>query len=522
MQRSTLGALLLAVLFAVAAAVAYYAIPLLDKSKQIATSDSARSKGTITVGVDNFVGYYPLCSQYMRQLMLADGWKLDCNDDQADYAGRFEKLRRGELDFAVATVDSYVLGGQRTNYPAVIVSIIDESKGADALLAKQDVVANLTALRSKLDLKVAYTPDSPSHYLLKAVGVHFDVPLFRSQEKGWRIETKGSSEACKKLLSGEAQVAVCWEPDVSSTLAKGGIVKLLGSEQTSRYIVDILLANRDYHDRHPERVKLLLGNYFKALKYYHDNPDTFRKEVASYSRVSESIAESMIKGVSWVNLYDNALTWLGVSMPGQAPQHGLFETIDSTVRILKEFGDISGNPLPGGDPRRIINSSQAALLFSEGVQPGFGTDSTLAGQVQNSLETKFPQLDAAAWDRLREVGTLKVRPILFQSGANALGLDDKRQLDDVAETLKSYPNFRIEVQGHTKPDGDEEANRALSTDRADTVARYLAVTYTIDPNRIRVVGFGSSKPLPQMPGEAYRAYRDRLARVEIHLKAELY
>jgi len=519
MRRSTIGAgALLALILAVAVG-AYYALPAMLRSQQVSTSDAARSKGVITIGMDNFVGYFPLCSEYMRQLMLADGYKVQCVDDKANYAERFERLRAGKLDLAVATVDTYVLGGQRTNYPGVIVSIIDESKGGDAILARDDAVANLTDLRTRLDLKVAFTPDSPSDHLRKAVGVDFDIPLLRSRERSWRIDTDGSEEARKKLLAGEAHVAVLWEPDISKALAKPGVIKLLGSEQTSKLIVDILIANRDYNDRYPDRVKLLLADYFKTLKYYRDNPERLRKDAASYASVSEAVAEQMLKGVAWVNLSENAGEWFGISAPGQAPSYGLFETIERTVKILKEFGDVSDNPLPNGDPRRIINSAALTLLATSGIEVASTSTARMAA---NPLETPFPPLEAAGWTKLREVGTLKVRPVLFPSGSQTLSLEDKKQVDETAEILKSYPLFWIEVQGHTRPGGDQEADKTLSQERAEAVARYLQVTYNISPNRLRPIGLGSTKVLPQQPGEADRAYRYRLSRVEIHLKAEVY
>lgn len=518
MQRSTIGLLLLCGLLLVAIGLGSVLWPMFKEHQQIATSDAAQSKGTIRVGVDNFVGYFPLCSDHMRQLMLADGWKLDCVQDAADYYDRFNRLKKGELEFAVSTVDSYVLAGKRLDYPGTIVSVIDESRGADAIVARSDAVHDLSDLRTKLNLKFAYTPDSPSHYFLKLVAARYDVPLLRQPGKEWRIETKGSSEACNKLLSGEAQVAVCWEPDITSTLSHGGMVKLIGSEQVAGAIVDVLVASREYHEKNPDQEKALLAAYFKTLKYYRDTPDSLRADAARYAGVSEQTAEVMVKGVRWATLHDNGSTYLGVNNgSGQLPAFKLLSAIEEAIKALVKAGDFVSNPLPHADPRFIINSSQVALLLANGFEqivPGGASDI-------DGLAMRFSPLDENGWGRLKEVGTLRLEPIRFQSGSNALTLDDKKRLDELAEAIRSN-TFRIEVQGHTRPGGDELANRALSQDRADAVARYLQVTYNIDPNRVHVVGFGSSKPLTQQPGEAYRAFQYRLSRVEVHLKTEVY
>ena len=50
----------------------------------------------------------------------------------------------------------------------------------------------------------------------------------------------------------------------------------------------------------------------------------------------------------------------------------------------------------------------------------------------------------------------------------------------------------------------------------------MNVTYNVDPNRIKVVGMGSSQPLPLLPGESDRAYQYRLPRVEVSLLADAF
>lgn len=524
MTRTPILIVVGALLIVIVSVIFYIMRPTLESSHQISTSDASASKGSITIGVDNYIGYYILCSSHMHERMLSDGWKRDCKVDKANYAERFAALRDGKLNFAVATVDTYVLLGQQSNYSGVVAFVIDESKGADGIVARNTVAKSLTDLRNRRNVKVAFTPDSPSHYLLKAVGRDFDVPLFRSEEKAWQIHANGSSDALARLEKGEADVAVLWEPDISKALSKPGIVKLLGSEKTSNLIVDILLVNRDYYEAHPDVVRVVLNNYVKALKYYRDNEDVLIRESAAYAGVTEEAAAHMLKGVAWANLQENAAKWFGLTrVAGQAPTYGLITTIDKTVRTLIDVGDISDNPLPGGDPRSIINSSQLVILNEQGVNPGSVVDAAATEDVaSNPLAADFTALDASAWDRLKEVGMLKVRPILFVSGVSQLSDEDKEQLGLAAEALKSYPYFRIEVHGHTKPGGDEAESKLLSEERADAVARYLMVTYGLDEDRVRALGFGATKPLAQVPGESWRERQDKLARVEIHLKTEEY
>ena len=89
--------------------------------------------------------------------------------------------------------------------------------------------------------------------------------------------------------------------------------------------------------------------------------------------------------------------------------------------------------------------------------------------------------------------------------------------------LKFYPTFRVLVEGHTSFLGDAGANLALSQERADAVMRYLTITYSIDANRIRSVGYGGTRPLAIQPGESDRAYHAyRLPRVEVSLLSDSF
>jgi len=207
----------------------------------------------------------------LRKRMRSRGYLLQCDDDKADYPARMQRLKAGELQFAVATVDSYVLNGAAKGFPATIVAVIDESKGGDAIVAWKDSVATIDELKKKAAVQIAFTPGSPSEHLLKAMGVHFDVALLR-QRKNWRVEASGSPDALAKLLARKADVAVVWEPDVTRALSNPAIVKLLGSEDVDKLIVDVLLVGRKFSQDNPEAVATLLREYFNVARLYREDP----------------------------------------------------------------------------------------------------------------------------------------------------------------------------------------------------------------------------------------------------------
>lgn len=513
MNKTILSALIL-LLLVIGGATGYkLVLPLLEEGRQKTTSDATRIKGRITIALDNWVGYFPLRSSRLAALMRQEGYHLTVEDDQADYATRLQRLRDGNIDFAVATVDSFLLNGAPLNYPGIIIMVIDESQGGDAILARREKISGLDDLRQKMDVRVAYTLTSPSHYLAKAAAEHFNLPQLLPPEQ-LRLETAGSEKAREALLQGKADVAICWEPDVSRALANPAVVKILGTEDTQGLIVDILIASRRVVQNQPEVVRLLLQNYFKVLKEYRDQPAALVAEVRKATGLDEAAIQAMLSGVHWATFNANCEKWFDI---GEARSEGLVDTIDATLKILINAGDFTRNPIPGQDPYRLINSSFLAEMYHQGFTVG---DAASTGPAANSLESRFRPLNDAAWDRLTPVGTLRVAPIGFQSGMTELDVLAKQVIDEAVDRLKHYPHFRVRIEGHTGTRGDPDENLRLSYERAEAVARYLTVVYNVDPNRLRIQGWGGGNPLPQLPAESVRAWQYRLPRVELVLVRE--
>jgi len=519
MNKHVKLAMILVILGVIAMVGGRFAMPFIEDFRQKNSSDAKGTKGKIRIGSDNWVGYFPLCSGEMKKRMRQSGYLLECVDDQADYEQRFKKLKSGDIEFAVGTVDSYVINGDGFDYPGTIISVLDESKGGDAIVAWADKISSIDDFKSKQGYKIAYTPASPSHHLLKAISAHFDIEAFRNSSS-WAVETNGSSDALKKLLNKEVGAAVLWEPDVSKALSKKGLKRVIGTEDTSKLIVDVLIAGRKFSKDNPQVVELLLREYFETLKYYRENQDEYIDDIADAYDMKKAEVKSLLKGVEWASLTDNAQRWYSEVNTSALKEEALIETIESTIKILKEFGSIKSNPIPNGDPYRITNSEYIKKLYKSMQQ--FGRSAERSKPSEDSITKQFKALSDAAWNSLRELGTLKIRPIVFASGTDGLTLDGKSELDIAIENLKHYPNFRIEIRGHTGARGDKQQNKLLSEERADAVKRYLDITYGISQNRMRAIGFGGEKPLPRKTGESFRSYNYRLPRVELVLVTEEY
>ncbi len=487
-----------------------FALPTLRDQLQRDSSDSSNIRGALNIGMDNWIGYFPLCSPEMKRRLHDNGYTLNCIDDGADYEGRFKRLKKGKLQFALATIDSWLLNGSKTDYPGIIASVIDESKGGDAIVARKSVIANLNELKSTQAPRIAYTPNSPSEYLLKAISTHFDLPFLSDSADNWSLKSDGSGEALQALLKGKVDVAVLWEPDVSRALAEPGMIKLIGSDDTDKLIVDILLAERRFAREQPEAVEALLLSYFATLNHYHLNHGDLVRDIAEETSLASDQIEAMLQGVAWATLIENHSGWFNTG--GQ--QEGIIDAINISVDILMKHGDFNSNPLPAGDPYRLTNRQFISALYTRrtGIEAGAESD---PGH-------DFAPLNDRQWKQLKAVGTLKVEPVNFRRSTAQLDDAGRNVIQDIAEKLKRYPAFRILIEGHTGIRGDASANLSLSAARARAVMQQLISTYQVDPRRLRAVGYGSSRPLKRLQGESSRSYGYRLPRVEITLLSEAY
>jgi outer membrane protein OmpA-like peptidoglycan-associated protein len=75
-----------------------------------------------------------------------------------------------------------------------------------------------------------------------------------------------------------------------------------------------------------------------------------------------------------------------------------------------------------------------------------------------------------------------------------------RQLQIVAEVIRSASDKKLEISGHTDDVGGEKYNQSLSERRADAVKRAL-VEYGVPAERIVTKGFGKSQPRRLYAGE---------------------
>ncbi|MGH8460415.1 MAG: OmpA family protein [Stenotrophobium sp.] len=107
-----------------------------------------------------------------------------------------------------------------------------------------------------------------------------------------------------------------------------------------------------------------------------------------------------------------------------------------------------------------------------------------------------------------------LKGVKFEFDSARLTPDSKVILNQVADTLNSYPDINVDVEGHTDYIGSDAYNMGLSERRADAVKDYL-VSHGVAGKRMTPIGYGKTRPIAS--NETAEG-REQNRRVELHVK----
>lgn len=117
-------------------------------------------------------------------------------------------------------------------------------------------------------------------------------------------------------------------------------------------------------------------------------------------------------------------------------------------------------------------------------------------------------------ERLLTQGHIVLDDLEFSTGSADLGARDFASLMELAKILKSAPDMRVALVGHTDAVGKLESNIALSKRRANSVLERLVNTYEVPSDQVVADGIGFLSP--RAPNDTDQG-REANRRVEVVL-----
>ncbi len=126
------------------------------------------------------------------------------------------------------------------------------------------------------------------------------------------------------------------------------------------------------------------------------------------------------------------------------------------------------------------------------------------------LDSKLSEFDCMVRIKVVEdyIRTYTLENVYFDTDKWDLKPASYPALDQLYNSLKSDPNMKVELAGHTDSDGDDSHNMVLSQRRADAVKKYLT-DKGIASNRVLAKGYGEKMPLVENTTDANKAKNRR-------------
>jgi NitT/TauT family transport system substrate-binding protein len=157
-----------------------------------------------------------------------------------------------------------------------VVLVIDQSAGADVLLAKPSIT-ELAALKGK---RIGVDLSPLSSYMLISALEKASLTL-----NDVKLVTYGLSDHLDAYKNDRIDALVTFDP-FRTQLLRAGAKTLFDSTQIPNQIVDVMLTSQVTLSEHGPMLKILTAGFFKALDYLQQNPSDAIARMASHQKIT--------------------------------------------------------------------------------------------------------------------------------------------------------------------------------------------------------------------------------------------
>ena len=268
-----------------------FGMVMLAISLGIAVPACTKNNTPMKIGTNLWLGYEPL---YLAQKQgLIDTHKSHL----VEYTSASQVIRayrNGVIDAAALTLDEALLLLENQFQPKIAL-VLDISNGADVILG-QPGITRFEQLKHK---RIGVEDSALGAYVLSRA---LEISHMRVDDV--TVISMEMNKHERAFTHRDVDAVVTFEPVKSRLLAQSANV-LFDSRQIAGEIVDVLVVDSQYYDKHPDNVTALKKAWFKALAYIHQFP--LDAAVIMRSRQKLSIAEfnTAYKGIHFPDKAEN-------------------------------------------------------------------------------------------------------------------------------------------------------------------------------------------------------------------------
>jgi outer membrane protein OmpA-like peptidoglycan-associated protein len=301
------------------------------------------------------------------------------------------------------------------------------------------------------------------------------------------IFTQDAPAAAAMFKARQVDAAVTWEPDLSGAVtARGDEAHVLVSTTAATNIIaDTLVARQSLIDQNPDTVRDFVLGWLEGIQSIKQDPAAAYDLVAKALKLDADTVSGMLSGLKLTTYADNA-QFYGLA-GGKAHYQTLFDT---AFVIWRKKGLVT---------RTVESADWADTRFLSALAddyPGERVDE--------------PKLAAKAPSSSDRAIINKQIQIHFTPGSDEIMPGSYLVLDSLGETMTSFGNTYLRVEGNTDATGSASTNATLSERRALAVTKYITENFPAIPrSRFQAAGHGSANPIASNATEGGRQLNRR-------------
>jgi NitT/TauT family transport system substrate-binding protein len=404
-----------------------------------------------------------------------------------DPAAKLAAFRSGNVDIMWDTVDNWareasILADQNHNAKSVILQ--DWSRGGDGIVS----LASIKSIEELKGHKIACTQFTPSHFLLLYLLAQSGLsPDDRAAVEKDIIFTQDAPAAAAAFKARRVDAAVTWEPDLSGAVeARGAEAHILVSTSAATNIIaDTLVAGQELINRYPDTVRDFVHGWLEGIEAIKNDPQGSYATVGKALKLDSDTISGMLSGLKLTPYADNA-QFYGLT-GGKAHYESLFDT---AFIIWRKKGLVT---------RAVEAKDWADSRFLQALAADY------PGQ-----RVEEPKLAAKAPSEKDRAIINKQIQIHFTPGSDEIMAGSFIVLDALGETMTSFGNTYLRVEGNTDATGSQRTNLTLSEKRAAAVKDYILKSFpNIEATRFQTIGHGSANPMADNSTETGRQLNRR-------------
>ena len=454
---------------------------------------SGRLNRQLVVGINTWAGHAPgivfnngmepnAGSQYKTKYGMDVKFVL-----LEDPAGKLAAFKTGQVDIMWNTIDNWareasLLASENQQAKSIIMQ--DWSRGGDGIVA-------LSSIKSVEDLKgkkIACTQFTPSHFLLLYVLAQSGLtPEERGEIEKNIVFTTDAPAAAAAFTAKQVDAAVTWEPDLSAAVTNRGAEAhiLVSTQAATNIIADTLCARQELINQAPETVRDFVRGWLDGIEMIKNDPNGSYAVVGKALKLDTDTVSGMLSGLKLTPYADNAQFY------GLTGSKAHYETLFDTAYVIWRKKGLA--------PKAVNAKEWADTRFLQTIASYFPGQKVEEAQVV----AKAPSS--------KDVPILHQQiQIQFTPGSDQIMPGSYLLLDKLGETMTSFGNTVLRIEGNTDSTGSQTVNQPLSEKRAQAVKNYIVQNFPhIPPTRFQTIGRGSANPIAENTSEAGRQQNRR-------------